>query len=79
MKDFDTTEQMIEFPADGALNVSVYITINDDEIDEAEEQYFIVYMEVFNATNLSLLINDVRNSSTGIIVDNDGKLISMTL
>ena len=48
------------------------IPIVDDEIDEAQEQVFIILLEVLDAVNLDL-IKITRGVSTGRIIDNDGE------
>ena len=48
------------------------IPIVDDEIDEANEQVFIILLEVLETVN-SNLITITRNTSFGRIIDNDGE------
>ena len=48
------------------------IPIVDDEIDEAQEQVFIIVLEVLEAVNFDL-ITITRNTSVGRIIDNDGE------
>ena len=52
--------------------MEVAIPIVDDDIDEAYEQVFIIFLEVINATNLdNLNILENREISVGIIRDDD--------
>ena len=63
------------FPADELNNnadVSRLIPIVDDEIDEAHEQVFLIFLEVLEAIN-SDLITITRNNSIGHIIDDDGE------
>lgn len=76
--DFDKKALTIMFPPDEdeaspITRVPASIPIVDDEVDEAREQVFIVYMEVLNATNRELLITDEQNVSICTIIDNDRK------
>ena len=48
------------------------IPIVDDDIDEAEEQEFVVTLNIIDAVDESSL-NIGRNVTIGIIQDNDGK------
>ena len=74
--DFNTTIFNVTFPSDeGHLpiaDVPAPIMIVDDPIDEAEEQFFIVYMQIIEAVEPNM-ITVTRANSTCIIVDNDGK------
>ena len=73
-KDFDTTIFNLTFGAD-ELAISVIralIPIVDDVIDEADNQFFIVFLEVVDAVNMDL-VDIGRTLSRGTIVDNDGK------
>ena len=65
------------FPADEIMNIAdveVFIPIEDDEIDEAQ-QVFIILLEVLEAVNFDL-IRITRNTSFGRILDNDGEPLS---
>ena len=53
-------------------DISALIPIVDDDKDEADIQFFIVFLEVVDAVNMDL-IDIGRTFSRGIIVDNDGK------
>ena len=66
------------FPADEIMNIAdveEFIPIVDDEIDEAQEQVFIILLEVLEAVNFDL-ITITRNTSFGFIIDNDGEPLS---
>ena len=66
------------FPADEFLNIAdvdEVIPIVDDEIDEAQEQVFIILLEVLEAVNFDL-ITITRSTSFGRIIDNDGEPLS---
>ena len=76
-RDFNSTSFLITFPADEGLpiptvTVDAPIQIFDDDVDEAESQFFIVYLEVFSAVKeeiveLATILSSCR------IVDNDGE------
>ena len=66
------------FPADEIVNIAdveKFIPIEDDEIDEAQEQVFIILLEVLEAVNFDL-ITITRSVSFGRIIDNDGEPLS---
>ena len=66
------------FPADVILNIAgveEFIRIEDDEIDEAQEQVFVIFLEVLEAVNFDL-IRITRSTSFGRIIDNDGEPLS---
>ena len=66
------------FPADEIVNIAdveEFIPIVDDEIDEAQEQVFIILLEVLEAVNFDL-ITITRNTSFDRILDNDGEPLS---
>ena len=76
-KDFDTTIFNLTFGADELAPVSIseiraLVPIVDDVIDEADNQFFIVFLEVVDAVNMDL-VDIGRTFSRVIIVDNDGK------
>ena len=76
--DFDATAFNVIFPADEIVNIAdveEFIPIVDDEIDEAQEQVFIILLEVLEAVNFDL-IRITRNTSFGRIIDNDGEPLS---
>ena len=49
-----------------------FIPVVDDEINEAEQQVFIILLEVQEAVNSDLIVI-TRTYSTCIIIDNDGE------
>ena len=62
-----------EFPTDRD-SVEVAIPIVDDDIDEADEQVFIIFLEVIDATDLdNLNIREDREISVGRIIDDESK------
>ena len=48
------------------------VLITDDDIDESQEEYFIVHFQVDAATNTNS-ISISRSTTTGVILDDDGK------
>ena len=69
----------VEFPTDRP-SVEVAIPIVDDDIDEADEQVFIIFLEVVNATNIdNLTILENREISVGRIIDDESKYVDLTL
>ena len=69
----------VEFPTDRD-SVEVAIPIVDDDIDEADEQVFIIFLEVINATDLNNLnILENRKISVGRIRDDEGKYVNLLL
>ena len=70
--DFDVNAIIVEFPPDVA-SVAANISIRDDEVNEAMNQTFIVYLEVEDAERENLITLSHRDS-TCTIVDNDGML-----
>ena len=76
--DFNDTAFDVIFPADEVVNIAGVVEtlrIVDDEIDEAQEQVFIILLEVLDAVNFDL-ITITRNTSFGRIIDNDGEPLS---
>ena len=66
------------FPADEIVNIAgveEFIRIEDDEIDEAQEQVFVIFLEVLEAVNFDL-ITITGSTSFGRIIDNDGEPLS---
>ena len=54
------------------------IPIVDDEIDEADEEVFIIFLEVIKATNLkNLNILENRETSIGKIKDDESKYVDL--
>ena len=75
--DFDSTVINITYPVDEGLpspiaNVRASIPVVDDPIDEADEQQFIAYFEITNATNLDGVYTGL-NITICRIDDDDGK------
>ena len=61
----------IEFPTDRDT-VEVTIPIVDDDIDEADEQVFIIFLEAVNSTSLhKVTIGPSGSSSIGRIRDDE--------
>ena len=76
--DFNTTAFEVTFPSDANLgrslaDVPAPIHIKDDTKDEAENQFFIAYIELVDATNSDTIVIE-REWAIVIIVDNDSKL-----
>ena len=72
-EDFDNTTLFATFPIeDTVLSRELRIPIVDDDIDEADEQVFIIFLEVINATNFNK-VNINRNTSIGRIKDDESK------
>ena len=69
--DFGIDAISVEFPA-GVASVAANISVRDDEINEAINQTFIVYLEVEGAVNPDL-ITLAHYVSTCTIVDDDGE------
>ena len=68
----------LEFPTD-KISVEVTIPIVDDDIDEADEQVFIILLEAVDATNLDKLnILENRHISIGRIIDDESKYVDLT-
>ena len=68
----------VKFPTDKDF-VEVTIPIVDDDIDEADEQIFIIFLEVINATDLrNLIFLKDRHISVGRIIDNESKYVDLT-
>ena len=77
-KDFNQSVLNFEFPT-GEEAVELTIPIVDDDIDEADEQVFIIFLEVINATNLKTLkFLENRNISIGRIIDDESKYVNLT-
>jgi hypothetical protein len=68
--DYGRTVQMITFPA-GQLNVSIFVSIVDDLIDEQQNETF---MASLSSPSSGLSLGD-RNLVVITIIDNDGKLL----
>jgi hypothetical protein len=74
--DFNATVFNVTYPADEGVNVvpriPASIDVTDDDVNEAREQTFIVFLEIVDAANLDL-ITITRTNSTCVIVDNDSE------
>ena len=67
----------VTFPADELsplAELPVDIGIVHDDINEADEQIFVVHLEVLDAMDFDLLQN-TRNTSFCAIIDNDGMYV----
>ena len=77
--DFNNSVITAIFPADEGLDpitdLNVPIPVFNDNVDEADDQFFIAHLVLVNATNRNL-INITRAASSCIIVDNDRELLS---
>ena len=68
------------FPADEGSAIvintidTIRVAVVDDDINERFEQLFLIKVEVVEAINPSTIDNTERNTTIGIIVDNDRKL-----
>ena len=72
-EDFDNTTLFVTFPIDDTvLSRELKIPIVDDKIDEADEQVFIIFLEVANAINLNK-VTVLRDNSIGRIKDDESK------
>ena len=78
--DFDDTPFSVTLSSSDAINTSVIILdpitemtasiiIVDDSIDEADEEVFIVFMEVVAAINYDMIDTTTQNTSICIIQD----------
>ncbi len=80
--DFNTTAVDVTFPPDEFAirpnRLNAPIPIFDDDVNEPREQIFVAALTVESAINPALVRNDVLNVSTCIIIDNDGKLVSVS-
>ena len=74
--DFDVTPQLITFPSDegGDLisEVDVSVAIQDDGINEALQQYFILTMDVLSRGLIDVRFRDTIRCS---IADNDREFV----
>ena len=73
-RDFNVTPIEITFESDEIntiLDVSVPITIFDDEINEVEEEIFVAVLQLVDAINSSMV--DFNDATLCRITDNDRK------
>ena len=74
LNDFSNLSRYLTFYSDHSVNcLSAYITIANDDIDEADEQLFVILLSLVSSNDPSL-IRLTRNANKGIIVDDDRKL-----
>ena len=71
MKIFESTTLFATFN-DTVSSRELIVPIVDDDIDEADEQTFIIFLELVNATNFNK-VNVNRNTSIGRIRDDESK------
>ena len=78
--DFSTTIFNVVFPADELTNrvpsINIPVGIVDDDINERNEQFFLISTAVIEAINPQLINNTGRNISIGRILDDDRKEIN---
>ena len=76
-RDFDASVLVVMFPADEnspMSEIDVPIPIFDDDVDEAESQFFYAVFEILNVTNPDLVdIEATLNVTMCTIRDNDSK------
>ena len=70
-EDFNSTTLSATF-TDTVSSRELKVPIVDDDVDEADEQVFIIFLEVINATNINK-VNINRNTSIGRIKDDESK------
>ena len=78
-RDFNITLIEITFEADEIntiLDVSVPIAIFDDEINEVEEEIFVVVLELVDAINSNTV--DFNDATLCRIIDDDRKYLMLT-
>ena len=75
--DFDSTALTVTFLADEGVDKRTEwpapIPVTDDEIDEADQQFFIVRLVLADTNNPAGLLTVGRDASNCIITDNDCK------
>ena len=74
--DFDGAEKTVEFPVDEGRTlveqITAFIPITDDDIDEADQLFVVIIADVMGAVDASRIVLG-RNTSLCRITDNDGK------
>ena len=70
-EDFNSATLSATF-TDTVSSRELKVPIVDDDVDEADEQVFIIFLEVINATNINK-VNINRNTSIGRIKDDESK------
>ena len=74
LNDFSNLSRYLTFYSYHSVNCqSTYITIFNDNINEADEQLFVILLSLVSSNDPSL-VRLTRNVSKGIIVDDDRKL-----
>ena len=77
-RDFNPSAVVVMFPADETTpyiyDIDVPIPIFDDDVDEAESQFFYAVLQIANATNTDLVNTEEPNVNVALcnIRDNDG-------
>ena len=75
--DFSTDAIDITFPADeGAplvLQLDADVPIFDDQVDEADREYFILHLSLIDGTSSSSSVTLDDSVSVGIIFDNESE------
>lgn len=69
---------MLTFDSDSANCLSHHITINNDDTNEAENQFFIIQLSL-NRSLEPNLVTLHRQISLGVIVDDDRKFLEIIL
>ena len=74
LQDFDSTKQIITFPPSPVRDSrDIFIELVNDEIDEPEEGFLVVFSVNGDPTDLANL-RVLRNVTLAVIVDDDRKL-----
>ena len=77
--DFSTEPIDITFPADeGAplvLQLDAHVPVVDDQVDEAEREYFILHLSLIDGASSSSSITLDGSVSVGTIFDSDGECL----
>ena len=72
--DFFDTEQMLTFFSGSVNCLSHYIDINNDDINEATEQVFIIQLTLVRSVDPSK-VNISQGISHGVIIDDDREFL----
>ena len=73
LNDFSNSEMYLSFYSHNSVNCfNTSISIFDDDINEADAQFFVIDLSIVYALNSSLVVSS-RNVSIGRIMDNDRK------
>ena len=75
-RDFSIDPIEVTFQPDNSTtaDLTAIITIFDDDINEVEEEIFVLVLQLVTATEPSLVDFSERNATLARIVDNDGNL-----